>query len=197
MADSVLSLEDTRSLNSPRASKSSATRRFLPSSKVRRHSHSDSTRSQVSAVSSDTTGGPQPTSLDEVGGLDSDSGLVEGSTVLNANLSDGTEKLTSSSTTYRCRDDGGLTLRLELSLGHTAPLLREIFVEFLGYLSKTLVGSQGQELLTGGLMALRKTSSVVELVMLLCSQVRLALNSSIYSCHLHIFMLLYCYLHFQ
>jgi len=44
-----------------------------------------------------------------------------------------------------------LTDRLEKALGSVAPLLREIFVDFAPFLSKTLLGSHGQELLFGGL----------------------------------------------
>ncbi|WAQ98221.1 NBEA-like protein [Mya arenaria] len=84
-------------------------------------------------------------------------------------------------------DSGNLTERLEKALGSVAPLLREIFVDFAPYLSKTLIGSHGQELLIGvfksflpilheyvicvpGLVTLKQSTSVVELVMLLCSQ---------------------------
>ncbi|XP_013420037.2 neurobeachin [Lingula anatina] len=67
-------------------------------------------------------------------------------------------------------DEGTLTERLERALGTSAPLLREIFVDFAPYLSKTLMGSHGQELLVGGLVTLKQSTSVVELVMLLCSQ---------------------------
>ncbi|XP_052674845.1 neurobeachin-like isoform X3 [Crassostrea angulata] len=63
-----------------------------------------------------------------------------------------------------------LTERLEKALGSVSPLLREIFVDFAPFLSKTLIGSHGQELLIGGLVTLKQSSSVVELVMLLCSQ---------------------------
>ena len=45
---------------------------------------------------------------------------------------------------------GSLTERLERALGSVAPLLREIFVDFAPFLSKTLIGSHGQELLIGG-----------------------------------------------
>ena len=52
---------------------------------------------------------------------------------------------------FRCREDqGSLTERLERALGSVAPLLREIFVDFAPFLSKTLLGSHGQELLIGG-----------------------------------------------
>ncbi|CAG2207946.1 NBEA [Mytilus edulis] len=67
-------------------------------------------------------------------------------------------------------DTGSLTERLEKALGSVAPLLREIFVDFAPFLSKTLIGSHGQELLIGGLVTLKQSTSVVELVMLLCSQ---------------------------
>lgn len=47
-------------------------------------------------------------------------------------------------------EGGSLTERLEKALGSVAPLLREIFVDFAPFLSKTLIGSHGQELLIGG-----------------------------------------------
>ena len=47
-------------------------------------------------------------------------------------------------------EGGSLTERLERALGSVAPLLREIFVDFAPFLSKTLIGSHGQELLIGG-----------------------------------------------
>ena len=49
-------------------------------------------------------------------------------------------------------DSTNLTERLERALGSVAPLLREVFVDFAAYLSKTLIGSHGQELLIGGEM---------------------------------------------
>jgi len=48
------------------------------------------------------------------------------------------------------KEEGTLTDRLERALGSVAPLLREIFVDFAPFLSKTLLGSHGQELLIGG-----------------------------------------------
>jgi len=45
-----------------------------------------------------------------------------------------------------------LTERLEKALGSVAPLLREVFVDFAPFLSKTLLGSHGQELLFGGML---------------------------------------------
>ncbi|NWS32967.1 LRBA protein, partial [Polioptila caerulea] len=65
-----------------------------------------------------------------------------------------------------------ITDRLEHALEKAAPLLREIFVDFAPFLSRTLLGSHGQELLIEGtsLVCMKSSSSVVELVMLLCSQ---------------------------
>ncbi|OCT97014.1 hypothetical protein XELAEV_18009233mg [Xenopus laevis] len=65
-----------------------------------------------------------------------------------------------------------ITERLEHTLEKAAPLLREIFVDFAPFLSRTLLGSHGQELLIEGtsLVCMKSSSSVVELVMLLCSQ---------------------------
>lgn len=65
-----------------------------------------------------------------------------------------------------------LTQKLEDSLGTVCPLLREIIIDFAPFLSKTLLGSHGQELLQEGkgLNTFKNSNSVVELVMLLCSQ---------------------------
>jgi hypothetical protein len=63
-----------------------------------------------------------------------------------------------------------ITGKLEKALNNVAPFLRDIFIEFSQLLSKIVVGSHGQELITSGLSALRQSSSVIELVMLLCSQ---------------------------
>jgi hypothetical protein len=60
--------------------------------------------------------------------------------------------------------------KLERALSNIAPFLRDIFTEFAHILTKTLVGSHAQELLPNGLHALKQTASVIELVMLLCSQ---------------------------
>jgi len=60
--------------------------------------------------------------------------------------------------------------KLERALSNIAPFLRDIFTEFAHILTKTLVGSHSQELLPNGLHALKQTASVIELVMLLCSQ---------------------------
>jgi len=51
---------------------------------------------------------------------------------------------------WRGGEGSSLTERLERALGPVAPLLREIFVDFAPFLSKTLLGSHGQELLIGG-----------------------------------------------
>lgn len=68
--------------------------------------------------------------------------------------------------------EASLTQKLEMALGSVCPLLREIMVDFAPFLSKTLVGSHGQELLLEGkgLTTFKNSTSVVELVMLLCSQ---------------------------
>ncbi|XP_014250382.1 neurobeachin isoform X2 [Cimex lectularius] len=68
--------------------------------------------------------------------------------------------------------EASLTQKLESALGSVCPLLREIMVDFAPFLSKTLVGSHGQELLMEGkgLITFKNSHSVVELVMLLCSQ---------------------------
>jgi hypothetical protein len=63
-----------------------------------------------------------------------------------------------------------ITEKLEKALYNVAPFLKDIFIEFASLLSKIIVGSHGQELITSGLSALRQSSSVIELVMLLCSQ---------------------------
>ncbi|KAF3840927.1 hypothetical protein F7725_006789 [Dissostichus mawsoni] len=68
------------------------------------------------------------------------------------------------------RDAGHITTKLERALEKVAPLLREIFVDFAPFLSRTLLGSHGQELLIEGLVCMKSSTSVVELVMLLCSQ---------------------------
>ncbi|XP_040571117.1 neurobeachin isoform X5 [Lepeophtheirus salmonis] len=65
-----------------------------------------------------------------------------------------------------------LTQKLEVALGSVCPLLREIMVDFAPFLSKTLIGSHGQDLLMEGkaITTFKNSTSVVELVMLLCSQ---------------------------
>uniref|UniRef100_A0A8C5FE50 LPS responsive beige-like anchor protein n=1 Tax=Gadus morhua TaxID=8049 RepID=A0A8C5FE50_GADMO len=73
---------------------------------------------------------------------------------------------------FMCVCVSSISERLEHTLEKSAPLLREIFVDFAPFLSRTLLGSHGQELLIEGtsLVCMRSSSSVVELVMLLCSQ---------------------------
>ncbi|CAG0917437.1 unnamed protein product [Notodromas monacha] len=68
--------------------------------------------------------------------------------------------------------EASLTQQLETALGPVCPLLKEIMVDFAPFLSKTLVGSHGQELLMEGkgLTTFKTSQSAVELVMLLCSQ---------------------------
>lgn len=43
-----------------------------------------------------------------------------------------------------------LTQKLEVALGTVCPLLREIMIDFAPFLSKTLIGSHGQDLLIEG-----------------------------------------------
>uniref|UniRef100_A0A8C6N5E7 BEACH-type PH domain-containing protein n=1 Tax=Mus spicilegus TaxID=10103 RepID=A0A8C6N5E7_MUSSI len=83
------------------------------------------------------------------------------------------ESGTSSPTDARpslCLNFNSITAKLERALEKVAPLLREIFVDFAPFLSRTLLGSHGQELLIEGLVCMKSSTSVVELVMLLCSQ---------------------------
>ncbi|KAM8905556.1 neurobeachin isoform 2-T2 [Spinachia spinachia] len=68
------------------------------------------------------------------------------------------------------QENMSITTKLERALEKVAPLLREIFVDFAPFLSRTLLGSHGQELLIEGLVCMKSSTSVVELVMLLCSQ---------------------------
>lgn len=46
--------------------------------------------------------------------------------------------------------EANLTRKLEVALSSVAPLLREVVVDFASFLSKTLIGSHGQELLSEG-----------------------------------------------
>ncbi|XP_068720916.1 lipopolysaccharide-responsive and beige-like anchor protein [Montipora capricornis] len=62
-----------------------------------------------------------------------------------------------------------LSEKLEIGFKSSGSLLKEILVDFSPFLSRFLVGSHGQELVLEGLSC-QKTDSVVELVMLLCSQ---------------------------
>lgn len=60
----------------------------------------------------------------------------------------------------KCFENHGLcffhsiTAKLERALEKVAPLLREIFVDFAPFLSRTLLGSHGQELLIEGTVLL-------------------------------------------
>lgn len=79
------------------------------------------------------------------------------------------DNTSSSIFTSRLSSRMSLTEKLELTFGTSGFLLREILLDFCSFLSKVLVGSHNQELLMEGLSCL-KSESVVELVMLLCSQ---------------------------
>uniref|UniRef100_F1KPT4 Putative neurobeachin homolog n=1 Tax=Ascaris suum TaxID=6253 RepID=F1KPT4_ASCSU len=66
-----------------------------------------------------------------------------------------------------------LTTKLQKALETTAPLLREIMSDFRSFLQKTLLGTHGQEIMNDvKVMETMKNQagSVIELVMLLCSQ---------------------------
>ncbi|KAK6016578.1 hypothetical protein OSTOST_17937, partial [Ostertagia ostertagi] len=66
-----------------------------------------------------------------------------------------------------------LTSKLQTALETTAPLLREIMSDFRSFFQKTLLGTHGQEIMNDSkvLETLKnKQGSVIELVMLLCSQ---------------------------
>uniref|UniRef100_A0A915DSE5 DUF1088 domain-containing protein n=1 Tax=Ditylenchus dipsaci TaxID=166011 RepID=A0A915DSE5_9BILA len=66
-----------------------------------------------------------------------------------------------------------LTNKLQTALESVAPLLREIMSDFRSFLQKTLLGTHGQEIMndTKVMHSLKShQGSVVELVMLLCSQ---------------------------
>ncbi|PAV82534.1 hypothetical protein WR25_15898 isoform B [Diploscapter pachys] len=66
-----------------------------------------------------------------------------------------------------------LTNKLQTALETSAPLLREIMTDFRSFLQKTLLGTHGQEIMndTRVMETLKNPNvSVIELVMLLCSQ---------------------------
>ncbi|VDL68688.1 unnamed protein product [Nippostrongylus brasiliensis] len=66
-----------------------------------------------------------------------------------------------------------LTNKLQIALETTAPLLREIMSDFRSFFQKTLLGTHGQEIMNDSkvLETLKnRQGSVIELVMLLCSQ---------------------------
>ena len=70
-------------------------------------------------------------------------------------------------------DSEYLTKKLQSAMETVAPLLREIITDFKSYLQKTLLGTHGQEIMNDVkvLQTLRnQQGSVIELVMLLCSQ---------------------------
>lgn len=71
-----------------------------------------------------------------------------------------------------CRKKNTFMTLFNMFSGSVCPLLREIMVDFAPFLSKTLVGSHGQDLLMEGkaISTFKNSNSVVELVMLLCSQ---------------------------
>ena len=62
-----------------------------------------------------------------------------------------------------------LSEKLEVGFKSSGSLLKEVLLDFSPFLSRILIGSHGQELVLEGLSC-QKTDSIVELVMLLCSQ---------------------------
>ena len=62
-----------------------------------------------------------------------------------------------------------LSEKLEIGFKSSGSLLKEVLLDFSPFLSRVLIGSHGQELVLEGLSC-QKTDSIVELVMLLCSQ---------------------------
>ncbi|NXF06510.1 NBEA protein, partial [Smithornis capensis] len=63
-----------------------------------------------------------------------------------------------------------ITAKLERALEKVAPLLREIFVDFAPFLSRTLLGSHGQELLIEGTVSYMSSLRVTNLFVKLCLQ---------------------------
>uniref|UniRef100_A0A0N4Z1M8 BEACH-type PH domain-containing protein n=1 Tax=Parastrongyloides trichosuri TaxID=131310 RepID=A0A0N4Z1M8_PARTI len=66
-----------------------------------------------------------------------------------------------------------LTDKLQMALESTSPILREIMMDFKQYLQKSLLGTHGQEIMNDDkvMQTLKNPQgSVIELVMLLCSQ---------------------------
>nr|CAH8853482.1 unnamed protein product [Trichobilharzia regenti] len=63
-----------------------------------------------------------------------------------------------------------LTDSLDICLGSTGIVLKALFSEFTDYFTRTLIGTHGQELFPSVQPFLQDNSSVIELVMLLCSQ---------------------------
>lgn len=62
-----------------------------------------------------------------------------------------------------------LSEKLEIGFKSSGSLLKEVLLDFSPFLSRVLIGSHGQELVLEGLSC-QKTDSIVEMVMLLCSQ---------------------------
>ncbi|XP_017477250.1 PREDICTED: lipopolysaccharide-responsive and beige-like anchor protein [Rhagoletis zephyria] len=94
----------------------------------------------------------------------------EGNAMDSVELSSSTKNNSSSSSSSNISEK--LTSKLEATLSSICPLLKEIIVDFAAFLSKTLLGSHGQELITREAIRTfkRADASPVELVMLLCSQ---------------------------
>ena len=113
----------------------------------------------------------------EVQGLDSRSraaswgGQRSASTEVEEDVFSWDEELTVPSLLKGSVDFSRLSLseKLELGFKSSGSLLKEVLLDFSPFLSRILIGSHGQELVLEGLSC-QKTDSIVELVMLLCSQ---------------------------
>uniref|UniRef100_A0A674PMY5 Neurobeachin n=1 Tax=Takifugu rubripes TaxID=31033 RepID=A0A674PMY5_TAKRU len=116
---------------------------------------------------------PGSLSVSTVGNSNTSVGLTAGSIPNIFAAASATPKTMINTTGKCCRSVptvDSITTKLEQALEKVAPLLRETFVDFAPFLSRTLLGSHGQELLIEGLVCMKSSTSVVELVMLLCSQ---------------------------
>ncbi|XP_077015132.1 neurobeachin isoform X3 [Tamandua tetradactyla] len=117
------------------------------------------------------TGATPKSMINTTGAVDSGSSSSSSSSFVNGATS---KNLPAVQTVAPMPEDSAenmsITAKLERALEKVAPLLREIFVDFAPFLSRTLLGSHGQELLIEGLVCMKSSTSVVELVMLLCSQ---------------------------
>ncbi|KAK4470499.1 hypothetical protein MN116_006047, partial [Schistosoma mekongi] len=88
----------------------------------------------------------------------------------NNNNSTNDEPIPSSTIDQSNKKENKLADLLDTSLSSAGLLLKDLFIEFMDYFNKTLIGTHGQELMPSILPFLQHTSSVIELVMLLCSQ---------------------------
>ncbi|CAG0882858.1 unnamed protein product [Darwinula stevensoni] len=126
-------------------------------------------------VSLDEAGESQKRREGNEGGKDvsnEDQGIENGKEMGSKILALGVNRSTGTLMVPAAEREASLTQQLERALGPVCPLLKEIMLDFSPFLSKTLLGSHGQELLSEGkgLTTFKISQSAVELVMLLCSQ---------------------------